>query len=442
MEKNHIEQIKHLTRALMLSGAFNIILLSLFFYWIIKESPPTAYCELKPIEKKNLAMIPLDKSNIDVINSFKTLNRDQLIAKLSSTQLFENGYSQRDLALGYLISIHHFDLMRSLHGKTLPEAPRTITFSTTPDGKRQEILVYPGLSENHYQAIIQFANTEKWPLTSQGIFLALKEHLDDKDPSLVDAFILTPEFLAVDMLFNRLEPSVDKKELLTVLKDGDWQRLVNLVENQRSLQDLSPSRRQSFLLEYIQLESKAAANLLLKTDYAFALKKLDDDNILKILNLLPEKTPEAQQFAKDLLKSPRRDAVRQMAANRFDGQTTLPIESETQQRDTSSHLIPQQTLTLIKQETKKLDVKKNVKQHLPAVTKPTSQTLVKATSSSKIPIKLPKVRSLTSDKLYIIQEGDSLWKISRRFNVDVETIRKYNHLQSDFLKPGTPIRLP
>lgn len=49
---------------------------------------------------------------------------------------------------------------------------------------------------------------------------------------------------------------------------------------------------------------------------------------------------------------------------------------------------------------------------------------------------------MRKDRLYIVQEGDSLWKIARRFNVDVEHLRAHNKLKSDALKPGTPIRIP
>lgn len=45
------------------------------------------------------------------------------------------------------------------------------------------------------------------------------------------------------------------------------------------------------------------------------------------------------------------------------------------------------------------------------------------------------------ESVYIVQEGDNLWKISRRFHVDVEKIKKQNRLESDTLKPGTSLRL-
>jgi nucleoid-associated protein YgaU len=55
-------------------------------------------------------------------------------------------------------------------------------------------------------------------------------------------------------------------------------------------------------------------------------------------------------------------------------------------------------------------------------------------------IKTPPIPK--KDKIYIVQHGDSLWKIARRFKVDIDVIRQKNQLESDFLKPGTPLRIP
>ena len=43
---------------------------------------------------------------------------------------------------------------------------------------------------------------------------------------------------------------------------------------------------------------------------------------------------------------------------------------------------------------------------------------------------------------YRVQAGDSLWKISRMFNVKVEVIQAMNGLDSQTLKPGVDLMLP
>ena len=40
---------------------------------------------------------------------------------------------------------------------------------------------------------------------------------------------------------------------------------------------------------------------------------------------------------------------------------------------------------------------------------------------------------------YFVQEGDSLWTISQRFNLSMDQIRRWNRLKSDLLHPGTKL---
>lgn len=44
--------------------------------------------------------------------------------------------------------------------------------------------------------------------------------------------------------------------------------------------------------------------------------------------------------------------------------------------------------------------------------------------------------------VYFVKEGDTLFRISRTFNVDVERLRRVNGLRTDELKPGDRIRIP
>ena len=121
------------------------------------------------------------------------------------------------------------------------------------------------------------------------------------EPSLIDAFCLTPEFVAVETLFSRADLPVSKKELIAMLKEGDWKMLHTFSEQQQMSQDLSPSRRQRFLLDYIVHQSSTAANLLLQQDGAFAAKQLDDPMVVTLLKALTTKTPEAEKYALEML---------------------------------------------------------------------------------------------------------------------------------------------
>ena len=160
--------------------------------------------------------LAVEYTNADVVRLLKVLTFEQLITRLTNTQLVENGFTQRDLALASLVTFHHLDLSRALLGHPQPTQQRKIQFGTNTHGEPVEAIVYPGLTEQQFQAIIQFAHTERWPMTSQGLFIRLRKQGGEHDPSLADAFFLTSEFLAVEILFNRAEVHIDKTELLSV----------------------------------------------------------------------------------------------------------------------------------------------------------------------------------------------------------------------------------
>jgi len=411
MENKPLKQVRKLTNALILSGSFNIILLASIFYWFIKENPPTPYFEQKPPpQEEQQSPLTIDHSNGDIIRYFKTLSRDQLVAIFNNTQLVENGYSQRDLALAVLVTFHHFDLSRALLGEAQPTQHRAIAYGQHKGGKAAKVVAYPGLTDKQYEAIIHFANTEKWPLTPRGLFILLRSKNDD--PTIADAFLFTPEFLAVEMLFNRSEVLVDKNELLKVILEGNWQMLTAFADQQKMMQDLSAARRQAFLVSYIEHGSKSAAGMILKTDGAFSAKKLDDTHVRTILKLLIEKTPAAEQFALALLTSPRSDEVWQLAAQRLYEYAGETRPDKFQHHAAILRFIPNA-----------------VGAQKPIVPKSTKQVTIKP---------IPPKR----EKTYVVQEGDSLWKIARKYKIDIDLIKKRNGLKSDALKPGTTLKLP
>lgn len=438
--------MRKLMQALIISGVFNIVLASLFFYWVVKERPPTPYFESKPAGKEDQQTpVALDQSNAEVIRQFKELSLEQLIAKLASTDLVENGYTQRDLALACLVTFHHFDLTRSLIGLAEPAQHRAIQFGVRKDGTPSKVVAYPGLTDEQFKAISDFAQRERWPLTSRGLFVNLRKPEGRSDASLVDAFSLTPEYLAVEILLNRSEVTVERNDILNILNDGTWQMLSTFMEQQKEVQDLSPARRQHFLLQYIEKGSKAAAYVMLNTDGPVAVRKLDDMHVKAMLNLLTERTPQAEKFALALLTSPRGDSVWQLAALRL-----YQYAGETPPENFQHHEALARFLS------KKTAIQKKLP--APIAIANAAKPIVAAAPSPKPTVANPPKPAKPAAKptapivhkepvkkkelLYIVQEGDSLWKISRRFKVDMDKLKSYNHMSSDNLKPGTSLRIP
>ena len=328
-----VKKIGYLTFALIVSGALNIGVLSLLLYWMIRETPPTPYSELKPASSEEQQIPFADQRGcVELLTLLSRLSFPQLVNRLSHTQLIENGYAERDLSLACLIAFHHFDFHRALPGRTEAEQKRYLAWK--PKGQKSvfTLTVYPELTDQQFDKLIQFAKTERWPLTAEGLFLILKHQQEKKvvDDSLVETFFLTPEFWMAELLFNRSGQGVKKEEILTVLLEGDWTLLKQFVDQQRQLNDSSDARRQKFLLDYLKGGSRSAALLLLKTDWDFSLKKLDDQHVIAILQLMPIDFPKDEQkeslkknsrelpqlmiFAKEMLASPRSAGVWRQAS--------------------------------------------------------------------------------------------------------------------------------
>lgn len=53
-----------------------------------------------------------------------------------------------------------------------------------------------------------------------------------------------------------------------------------------------------------------------------------------------------------------------------------------------------------------------------------------------------KEKPLTSSTVYIVKSGDSLWKISHKFNTSVKKIKDINNLKSDNIFPGQRLIVP
>lgn len=443
-----IDRFAQLSRCLFISGALNIILIVFIIYWMVREKPPTPYYESKPAAKQEqLPPLALDASNAEMLRTLRTLPLEQLIVKLSETQQVENGYTMRDLSLGIMVTLRHFNLQKILGDREQPLQERKIAYGKTPEGKPVEVSVYPGLTDGDFQAIEKYAATEKWPLTTKGLYFGIKKKFFTKevpDPTLVEAFRLSPEFAAVDMLFTRSQAPLDPNDLVQMLSEGSWSMLTTFTEQQRAVQDLSAARRQKFLLDYIEQGSRAAAYALLKTDPEFALRKLDDRHVLLLLRLLQFNTPEAESYALNQLTSPRSNAVWKLAARRLyqyageappaNYQHHIALERFVQKK---TGQIGEQTPIVVVPPAKPITP-------TPKPAKPLAQSKPAAPPPSK---PADKVVAKPVDKTpkiltYKVQEKDSLWKISRKFNVDLEKLKKVNGLTNDRLSPGMTIKIP
>ena len=203
-----------LTQALIFSGALNIGFLTTFIYSAIQKKVETVSFAVPAILTPHL-------SNEELLRTYATMPYAELLTLLDNQEVVEEGYKKRDLALASLAAFHFFNLEKALAGAAVQK--RTLSFIHREGQERVDVTVYPGLADDQFQAVGQFAKTEKWPLTSEGIFFELKNAKENRDQALVETFYLSSEFHAVHSLFTRAGLGLPKEMVLNLLCQGDWE---------------------------------------------------------------------------------------------------------------------------------------------------------------------------------------------------------------------------
>lgn len=394
------KKFKILTFSLIASGALNIGLIAAVASLLFSEENRTG---LPRISKKVAEVEKL--TNVALLQSMSKLSFRELAALLTNRELVEEGYSKRDLALSALAAFHHFNLEKALGGA--PTQKRFLAWEGA-----QPIEIYPGLSEEQFDAAIHFAYQEKWPLTSKGLFLLLQKVGSAADDTLRDAFAMTPEMYALQTLFQKSGAPQDTKVLMQLVGEGSWELIDRFVKEQAQLLDLSPEKRRRLLLSYLAHHSPTAAYLLLETDASFAAKKLDDKGVLDLVVLLNHRTEPAAQFCASLLSSPRSDAVLQAAALKlyaFAGEAS-PAP---------------------------LDVKAAVTRFAPSAKAAPKPEIAKAP-----PPQTPSKTKASGGKRHTVKEGESLWKIAKQYKVKVDDIVQLNGMEKATIRPGMNLKIP
>ncbi len=363
---------RFLSQMLLLSIALNVSLLITFFLIATKER------EIPLVE--SAAAVPQASqqplTNSRLLSEYVESSYHQLLTILTDSELVEEGYAKRDLALGCLVSFYHFHIERALGTEALEK--RSMLLTHPQKGKSVSLTLFPGLTDAHYQAILHYLQTEKWPFTPLGLYQLIQRSLPFPDPTLIEAFAHTSEYRTVQALFSKSGQRIENGPLIQMLAEAKWRLVTDLGSQQRLLPDLTPNRRRTLLLDCLQEGSFLAARLLIEADAEFAAARLSDDQILRLFELYPAQSKHLERFSRQLLKSPRSDRVRQMAS------TKLHLSFEDRRDSTPA---------------------------APA------QKAQKGTT-------------------HTVQEGESLWMIARKYNTSVDALIERNALTSDVLHPN------
>jgi hypothetical protein len=393
-----MNKFRVITLSLIFSGALNIGLIAAFIVFMVQERNKTY-----SVQAPKISEMTVEAQNLSLLAAYSKLTFRELSSLLTNTDTVEDGFSKRDLALAALVSFHDFNLEKAIGA---PPAQRR-TLQLNNDAK-SSVEIYPGLTEDQFQAILHFAYLEKWPLTAHGLFVALQKSPKPRDSALVQAFIVTPEFSALQALFQKTEAAPSPELLVDLACDGNWQTLDGFVREQSQMMDLSEDRRRRLILSYLALESPTAASLLLQTDFLFALKRLDDKGILVLIeHALPGEL--VQKFCIELLQSARSDAIWAKSA-----EILYRMANEE---------MPQP-----------FDRAKAIARFAPAA-------VAKTPAPAPLQSAAPAVRE-TAARTHVVKEGESLWKIARQYHVKLDDLIAVNNLSKDRIKPGMTLKIP
>lgn len=406
-----LKKIKTLTHALIISGALNVGFFATLCAMALKnvhkkvEKPQGAFTSYK-------APLFVSSDSMEILSQYFDTSYERLIQELCDTSLVEDGYCKRDYALGCLVGFHYFDISKALSG--VPLQTRSLEFVHQEGGERAKIDIFPGLADVHFQAIIQFAKTEKWPFTPQGLHVHLKRAKElGKIPfSLQEAFYLTPQFQWVWRFFTSWRPQISSEMVLKMLTEVDWEILEKFYTELALKKEFSEESCRRLLLSLIDAKSKEAVALVLEYDRDFFLTKLDDQSILFLLNVLDKHHYKPEHLARQLLISVRSDSVRIAAGKKL---YTLAGEKVPAIYDHRAALV----------------------KFLPNFFDKAQFSLQpKAVAASSAPMKLQK-------RKHLVVKGDNLWKIASMYKVSVQELSKRNQLSANaVIKPGMVLEIP
>ena len=138
------------------------------------------------------------------------------------------------------------------------------------------------------------------------------------------------------------------------------------------------------------------------------------------LSLITKQKTALETIAKDILISPRSDEIRKKSASILYDLASESFPEGYQHQEAVKRFCPEVLL------------KAAMPTALPA---PSTVTITKVSE----PFSIKEVSKTT---VHVIQQGDSLWKISRKYKVTVDSIKNLNQLETDKLKVGKSLQIP
>lgn len=374
-------RLQKTTFALVISLIFNGIFFVILVNATLKQQRfPTLLDEKRRAVSPKIT--PLFQAEISrILSGYLEAPISELLELLEEETFVEQGLLLSDLALSVLVHKHFFDWKRAL-GHCRVETREYLLLDPS-NGQKSSLPLFVGLTEDHRLAIREFARMEEWPFTAEGLFLTMQKEENDIPSSLVNSFFLTRTGKKLRAVCNHFSLLPSKESFLDFFLLLDWSKIVAVTEKLEG--NIEDKRRilTEFFFSLIGERVPFADLLLFEVDPDFAFTYLSNDQLSALMSHIDKTQKSAGEFLQKIAESLRPESIRLYAREKLE---------------------------------------------------------VGTYKEKKFPEKTISVHPLIST--YRVQFGDTLWRLSRKFGVQVETLKKYNHIRSDLLIPGTILRIP
>lgn len=387
-----------LIQLLIFSFTLNIGLIVTLCYQALSREPRVVYNE----QQQPAICTKLSISSAEVVKELMDGSYQDVLEALEDRTHVQDGFRRRDLALACLVEYHFFDIARALSGGVLSK--RILSFVHQEGGEIFYLPVFVGLEDVHFQLVKGFVDMYEWPLSPEGLFYELKERRERAPNSLINAFFATSHFSSIYTFFRRYDTDLAKEKLLLMLLEGPWEEIENFYKTWQGQPEITTEHIRTFLMEFIKSGSKYAASIWIGIDGEYLIRNLDDTDLFCVIDTVEGNLLEEKLFLKKLICSIRSDQIRRAAALKL-----FALEGEGPPEPYDHELV--------------------LKRFMPSMFGEEKKTY------SYDP-------HYVVNRKHLVQKGDSLWKLSRRYGVSIEVLRKENRLQSDVLKPGSELVIP
>jgi LysM repeat protein len=371
--------------ALFVSIALNVIACAFYVYeWQIGLFQGDLFPFMR-LAKDEPEVLTFEKEAPQIKDELLLLRqtpKQELFSLLRDTGELSDGYRKRDCALALLYSVHYLDLGRAFGDRSLQK--RGLRLS-----EKETITLVAGLEDPDYEKLLLFIDQEKWPYTPEGLFRLLQNEAAVRDPSLMLALMRTDEGLAAKTLLMR-NTKISQELALELILATSWQEVVKLSKLKLANDELLKKAKRAYIKQLFAKKPELACEALVLADPLYASYICTDDQLFYALLRFKEKPEVVKELASLILQRPRSDRVWQQAK--------LVLSS-----------FPKQAIKKPQIEKKQIAKKQVVKK---------------------------------KDLFHVVQKGESLWSIAKKYHISVELLQKTNKLSSDSLKPGTKLLIP